>query len=62
MKEELKREAEEIRTLYNSGVITREEAKKRIKPYAEYYNQRAKEIADKYNQRPMKFSFVGFMR
>lgn len=59
---ELYEKALKIKMLYNTGVITRKEAKEEIKEYEDYYNQRSIEIAKKYNQRPIKFSFNSFMR
>ena len=59
---ELYNKAIETKRLYNTGVITRKEAKEMIKYYEEYYNQKSIEIAKKYNQRPSKFSFNSFMR
>lgn len=59
---ELYEKALSIKRLYNAGVITRKEAKEKIKEYETYYNQRSIEIAKKYNQRPNKFSFNSFMR
>ena len=62
MKEKLLQEALEVKTLYNCGKISRDEAKEKIKPYAEYFNNRSKELASKYNVKPTKFSFTSFMR
>lgn len=55
-------DANEIRYLYRTNQITREEAKERIKPFEEYFNVKSKEIAKKYKQRPKLFSFSSFMR
>ena len=55
-------EALAIKKLYNVGIISREEAKNRIKPYANWFNEKSVEIAKKYNQKPQLFSFVSFMR
>lgn len=62
MDNELYIQAQEIRILYNSGLITREEARKKIKPYADYYNAKVEEIAKKYNRKAKKFNFNSFMR
>ena len=59
---ELYQKALTIKVLYNSGCISREEAKKEIKPYAIYFNDTSKRIAEKYNRKPQKFSFNSFMR
>ncbi len=50
------------RSKYNAGLITREQAKKEIEPYAKHFNEVAAEKAKKYNVKPQKFSFIGFMR
>lgn len=55
-------EANEIKALYKMNMITRKEAKERIKPYEEHFNTKSKELAKKYNQKPKLFSFVSFMR
>ena len=59
---ELYIKAQEIRVLYRCGEISRDEAKKLIKPYADYFNAKSIELAKKYNQRPKKFNFNAFMR
>lgn len=59
---ELKVIAMEARTLYFYGKISREEAKRRIKPYEEEYNRIAKEKAKKYHQKFRPFSFTSYMR
>lgn len=58
----LEKTAREARILYNTGVISREEAKEMIKPYAEAFNKKSAEIAAKYNLKPKKFSFISFVR
>lgn len=55
-------EAQSIKTLYLIGKISREEAKKRIKPYADRFNEKSIELAKKYGQKPQLFSFASFMR
>lgn len=62
MNNELYELAQEVRALYRAGFISREEAKKRIKPYQEHFDKVSKEKAKKYNMRPMKFNFIAFMR
>ena len=52
----------ETKTLYRKGIISREEAKERIKPYEDFYNKKVVELAKKYNQKPVKFNFSSFMR
>jgi len=52
----------DARAMYRAGIITREEAKEKIKPYAEFYNEKCSQIAKKYNQRAKKFNFSSFMR
>jgi hypothetical protein len=59
---DLKQQAYEAKVLYNSGQITREEAKKRIQPYLDQVNAKAKEIAVKYNQKPKKVEFGYYVR
>lgn len=54
--------AMETKILYKNGIITREEAKEKIKPYEEYYNNKMKELAKKYHQRTKPFNFIAFMR
>ena len=58
----LHEQALKTRALYRSGLISREEAKAQIKPYADYYNAKVVEIAKKYNQKAVKFNFTSFMR
>ena len=55
-------EAVAIRARYRAGLISREEAKKAIEPYARFFNETAAEKAKKYNVKAQKFSFVCFMR
>lgn len=55
-------DALQVRFLYLTQQITREEAKRQIKPYEEFFNAKSKELAKKYNQRPKLFSFSNFMR
>ena len=60
--ESLKMDADQARTLYRMGKISRAEAKERIDPYATAFNERSRELAKKYNQRPKLFSLVGYLR
>lgn len=60
--EVLKRVAESAKALYHRNVITREEAKKDIKPYIDAFNKKSVETAKKYGMRPMKISFAKFVR
>lgn len=60
--EDLKIQAEKARILYNSGQITREEAKRQIQPYLDALNAKAKELAVKYNQKPKKVEFGYYVR
>lgn len=62
MNEKLLNQAMETKALYKMGIITRDEAKRLIKPYADYFNEKSKEIAKKYNQKAQKFNFSAFMR
>lgn len=59
---ELKEKAEQARILYRMGEISREQAKKEVKPYVEAVNAKSKEIAKKYNQRPRLVNIAGFLR
>lgn len=61
-KQELYEKAIRTRDMYRAGLISREQAKKELQPYAEYFNQVAAEKAKKYNVKAQKFSFIGFMR
>lgn len=54
--------AVKVKKLYNSGIITRKEAKEKLTEYESYYNNKSLELAKKYNQKPVKFSFNSFMR
>lgn len=59
---ELKECAEKGKILYNSGVISREDAKELIMPYIHYYNEKAKEIAKKYDMKPKTITFSQYVR
>lgn len=60
--DELRLQAEEGRLLYNSGLISREDAIERISPYIRAYNEKCLTIAKKYNVKPKKISFAVFVR
>ena len=60
--QDIKDIAEQGRILYNSGQISREEAKQMIMPYIEAFNNKAIEIAKKYGMKPKKISFGQFIR
>lgn len=62
MEKELYRKAIETKGLYLTGNITRKEAKLQLKEYEEFFNKKSIELAKKYNQKPVKFSFISFMR
>lgn len=58
----LKQQAEEARTLYRSGAITREEAIKQIKPYMKIFNEVSLEKAKQYHLKPQRFSINAYLR
>lgn len=60
--ETLRAVAINAKTLYLRGMISREEAKRRIQPYCDEYNRIGREKAKKYNQKFKPFSFVAYMR
>ena len=60
--DEIKDEAFLARALYKGNQITREQARERIMPYINMYNEKVVEIAKKYNQKPKKISFITFLR
>lgn len=62
MKEELKRVAFEARQMYKAGLINRSEARDKIKPYIDYFNEFSKTAARKYGLKPKLISFSGFVR
>lgn len=59
---ELYDEAIRAKALYNLGVISDKEAKKRVEGYARYFNELSRATAKKYGVKPKLFSFAGFMR
>lgn len=61
-KQELIDMAEKGKILYNSGQISRNEAKEYIMPYLNMANERSAEIANKYNMKPKRISFNEFIR
>lgn len=62
MMDTLYRQAMEARALYNTGIITQEEARRRVRPYEMRFNEKSRELARKYQQKPKLFSFAAFMR
>lgn len=62
MYDELKRNAEKGRVLYNNGEISRDEAIILIMPYIDTFNKKSLEIAKKYNMKPKKITFAQFIR
>lgn len=57
-----KEKAFEAKSLYNRGIITRDEAKKMIAPYAQLFNATAKRLAEKYGRKPQHFCLASFLR
>lgn len=53
---------DEIKRLYNTGEITREEAYERAQPILDAIDERGKAIAKKHGRRYVKLSFVSLMR
>ena len=60
--EDLKQDAEYYRALYNLGGCSREIAKEHIQPYLNAVNSKSKELAKKYGRRPVKVSFISYVR
>jgi hypothetical protein len=60
--DQLKVNAEKGRVLYNSGQISREEAKDLIMPYINTFNEKTIEIAKNYGMKPKKISFGQYIR
>lgn len=54
--------AERGKMLYNNGLITREEAKEMIAPYAKKFNEASERIAKKYGMKPKFFSIAAYLR
>lgn len=52
----------EAKMLYLSGKISRDEAKKKIRPYSEEFNRIGRENAEKYHQKFKPFSFAAYIR
>ena len=52
----------QIKKDYNSGIISREEAKFRAEPIINKINKRGAEISKKYKKRYSPISFIGLMR
>lgn len=60
--DELRMQAEQARAEYRRGMITREEAKKRIDPFKVAFEAKSKELAKKYGLRAQKFSLTAYLR
>lgn len=58
----LRTKAEEAKILYNSNLITRNEAKEIIQPYLDEVNKKSIDLAKKYGRKPMKVSFISYCR
>ena len=58
----LKETAEEARSFYGTGQLTREEAKEKIQPYLNAVNEKSKELAKKHGIKHRDVSFIGFIR
>lgn len=52
----------EIKRLYNTGEITRDEAYERAQPILDEIDKRGREIAKKHGRKYVKLSFVSLMR
>ena len=61
-KQKLRRYSVDVKVLYLQWKITREEARKELKEFIEFYNETSKRIAKKYDMKPRKFCFASFMR
>jgi hypothetical protein len=63
MREQLKNIAFEARDQYKAGFIDRNEAKRLITPYIEYFNEFSKKTAAKYGiSKPKTINFASFVR
>lgn len=60
--EEMKVRADQARSLYRCGQISRKEAEEDIRPYAEAFNAKSRELARKYGQRARLFSITSYLR
>lgn len=60
--QQLKNIADEGKYLYKIGKITREEAKEKIMPYIQAFNEKSISIAKKYGMKPKKISFTSYIR
>lgn len=60
--DELRMQAEQARAEYRRGMITREEAKKRIDPFKVAFEAKSKDLAKKYGLRAQKFSLTAYLR
>ena len=54
--------AARARVMYNTGRITRQDAKKDIMPYIVAVNATAVKLAEKHKTKPKKVSFENFVR
>ena len=61
-KKKLRQLSNDVRKLYLSRKITREEAKEELKEFVKFYNETSKNIAKKYGMKPHVFCFAAFMR
>jgi hypothetical protein len=59
---ELRNEINQVRLSYLSGLLTREDSLKILKPLVDEYNEKSKKIAKKYNRRFVKLSLIGILR
>lgn len=59
---ELKHKAYVAKLMYQTGRISRAEAKAEIQPYIDLFNEKSKEIAKKYNQKAKTISFISYVR
>lgn len=60
--DDLRMEAEQARAEYHKGMISREEAKRRIDPFRVAFEAKSKELAKKYGLRAQKFSLTAYLR
>lgn len=58
----LRQDAMQAKADYMLGRINQAEAKKRVEPYIQAVNEKAKQLAKKYNQRPKLVSTASFLR
>lgn len=58
----LRNTAQNAKSEYSFGMISREQAKEKIQPYLDAVNEKSKEISKKYNKKHKDVSFIGFIR